>query len=102
MIKTVKIDSCLEDSDSQDEANEIVKTAKSIIEKSPPELVADLMSKGVVIAGGGALLRGLAPYIEHETGIPARLEEDPLTTVVRGTGVALENMDLLKEVRVNL
>ena len=80
----------------------MVGQAKALIEKSPPELVADLMDRGIVIAGGGALLRGLAPYIARETGIPARLEEDPLTTVVRGTGMALENFDSLSEIKVNV
>lgn len=81
---------------------QLIIHVKMLIEKSPPELVADLMDRGIVIVGGGGLLRGLIPYVQHEIGIPVCLEEDPLTTVVRGTGVALENFRILSEIRVEV
>ena len=77
---------------------EIVNTVKDTIEATPPELVADIMVKGIYLAGGGSLLRGLDVLIERETKIPTRVVEDPLTAVVRGAGMVLENLDELESV----
>lgn len=79
----------------------IVDTVKSAIEEAPPELVADIMHNGIVLAGGGSLLKGLSKKIEEETLIPVHLCEDPLTAVVRGTGIILEDLDNLRTVLVD-
>ncbi len=78
--------------------DKIVDAVKTTIEETPPELVADIMGKGIVIAGGGALLRGLDKLISHATETKVHIADDPLTCVVRGTGVVLEDLDLLKDV----
>lgn len=79
----------------------IVGAIKEAIEETPPELVADIMDRGIVLAGGGALLRGLDTLIERETEIPVLVAEDPLTAVARGTGVVLERLNELREVLVD-
>ena len=76
----------------------LVKSIRETIEMTPPELVADIIHRGIVLVGGGSLLRGLPTLIERETRIPVRVAEDPLTAVVRGTGIILENIDALREV----
>lgn len=77
---------------------QIVESVKSTIEITPPELVADIFERGIVLTGGGALLRGLAELIHHETHIPVQVADDPLTCVVRGTGIVLEDFAHLREV----
>jgi rod shape-determining protein MreB len=79
---------------------EIVMEVKNTIEETPPELVADIMSRGIHLAGGGALLRGLDVLITKETKIPTRIVEDPLTAIVRGAGMVLEDLDQLEEVLI--
>src|ERR1700682_5676907 len=76
----------------------IVTTVKETLEDTPPELITDIMDRGVILAGGGALLRGLDELLAHETMMPVYVAEDPLTTVVRGTGLVLEELDTLKRV----
>jgi rod shape-determining protein MreB len=76
----------------------ICENIKLTIENTPPELVSDLYQRGLILSGGGALLRGLDAMIEHETKIPVTVTNDPLTSVVRGTGVVLEDFDSLKEI----
>ena len=71
---------------------------KSILEITPPELVADIYRRGIVISGGGALLRGIDRAVTEGTGLPVRVAEDPLTAVVRGTAILLDNAALLKDV----
>ncbi|XOA42927.1 MAG: rod shape-determining protein [Candidatus Nealsonbacteria bacterium] len=78
----------------------IVTEIKIAIEETPPELLADVMTKGIYLSGGGALLRGLNVLIQKETRIPTRIIEDPMTAVVRGAGMVLENLDELEEVLV--
>lgn len=78
----------------------IVNSVRQSIEETPPELVADIMQRGIVLAGGGALLKGLDQLISRETLIPITIADDPLTTVVRGTGIVLEDLDTLREVLV--
>lgn len=77
---------------------QIVDTIKSTLEESPPELVADLMDRGIILSGGGALLRGLDRIITEEANMPVHLVDDPLTCVVRGTGLVLEDMESLQDV----
>lgn len=79
----------------------LVDTIRSTVEETPPELLADLMSRGIVLAGGGSLLRGLANLIQKETQISVMVTDDPLTAVVRGTGFVLEKIDELAEVLVD-
>ena len=76
----------------------IIENIKLTLEVTPPELVADIYERGIVLCGGGALLKGIDRLIEKQTEVPVRLAEDPLTTVVRGAGVLLEDEPLLKEV----
>jgi rod shape-determining protein MreB len=78
----------------------IVLAVKSTIEETPPELIADLLNRSIFLAGGGSLLRGLDELISHETKLPVKIVDDPLTSVVRGCGLALEHLDSLKSVLV--
>ncbi len=78
----------------------IVEAVKTTIEETPPELVADLMVGGIALAGGGALLAGLDQRLSHETRMRVYVADDPLTCVVRGTGEALEEIDILRKVEV--
>lgn len=80
----------------------IVEAVKETIENTPPELVADIMHRGIMMVGGGSLLRGLDKLLEEETKMPVRVEEDPLTAVARGAGIILEDIEKLREVLVPL
>lgn len=80
--------------------DEIVLSVKDTIEMTPPELLADIMSDGIHLAGGGAFLKGLDQLIVKEVKMPAKVIEDPLTVMVRGAGAILESLDELKEVLV--
>ena len=75
--------------------NQIVSAVKIALEQTPPELGADIAEKGMMLTGGGALLRELDRLLMEETGLPVLVAEDPLTCVVRGCGTALERMDKL-------
>ena len=77
---------------------QIITAIKTTIEETPPELLADVMTNGIFLSGGGSLLRGLDVLISKETKMPCRIIDDPLTAVVRGAGIALENIDTLSEV----
>ena len=79
---------------------QIVTEIKRTVEETPPELLADIMASGLFLSGGGSLLKELAVLIEKETKIPTTIVEDPLTAVVRGAGMVLENLDELHEVLV--
>ena len=70
------------------------------MERTPPELAADIVDKGIVLAGGGALLRNLDQLLREETGLPVVIAEDPLSCVVLGSGKVLDELDLLKQVTV--
>lgn len=78
----------------------IVNEIKDAIEETPPELLADIMERGIILAGGGSLLRGLNRLIAEQTRMPVRVAEDPLTCVVRGCGIVLEDIEALKDVLV--
>lgn len=86
----------------QEPVNTILDTIKVILENTPPELAADIVDRGIVLAGGGALLRGLDLLIREETGLPVILAEDPITAVVRGVGKMLDELDFLKKVALNI
>ncbi len=79
----------------------IVDIVKQTLEKTPPELAADIMEKGIVLAGGGALIKNLDKLLSIETGMPVYIAEDPLDCVVRGAGKTLENIEKLGRVLVN-
>ncbi len=78
----------------------IVNSIKTTIEETPPELIADIMRKGIILAGGGSLIRGLDCLIADQTEMPVRMMEDPLTAVVRGTGIVLEDIEVLRDILV--
>ena len=78
-----------------DPLNNIVSAVKNALEQTPPELGADIAERGMMLTGGGALLRDLDRLLAEETGLPVLVAEDPLTCVVRGCGIALERMDRL-------
>ena len=80
---------------------QIVDAIKETIEETPPELVADVMDQGIVLAGGGALLAGLDRRVAEATQMPVHIADDPLTCVVRGTGRVLEDLDTLERVLVS-
>ncbi len=79
----------------------IVETVRIALEQTPPELAADIVDKGIVLTGGGALLKNLDVLLREETGLPITITDDPLSTVVLGSGKALDNLDLLKEVTIS-
>lgn len=79
----------------------IVNNIKAAVEETPPELIADLMTRGITLAGGGALLRGLDRLVQEQTQIPVHVADDPLTAVCRGTGVIVEDIERLKDVLIN-
>ncbi len=76
----------------------IINAIKATIEETPPELVGDIMSRGIALAGGGTLIRGLDKLITEQTEMPVKRVDDPLTAVVRGTGIVLEDIENLKEI----
>ena len=79
---------------------QIVTSVKGVLEDTPPELAADVADKGMILTGGGALLRNLDRLLSIETGVPAYVADDPLTCVARGTGVVLEELDRMQRVLV--
>ena len=76
---------------------EIIQTIKTVLRETPPELSADIIDKGMILSGGGALLGGVSEKISQETGVPCFLAEDPTLCVVKGTGIILENLDYYKK-----
>lgn len=80
-----------------EELHEIIKAIRSVLQETPPELAADIIDKGMIVTGGGALLRNLDKLIAQTTGVPAYVAEDPLLCVVKGTGVALDNLEAYKK-----
>jgi rod shape-determining protein MreB and related proteins len=78
----------------------IVETVKIALEQTPPELAADIVDRGIVLTGGGALLKNLDRLLREETGLPITVADDPLSTVARGSGMALDNIEMLKQVTI--
>lgn len=76
----------------------LVNAIRSTVEEAPPELVADIMTRGIILSGGGSLIRGLDKLVAEETRMPVKIADDPLTAVVRGCGVVLEDLDGLRNV----
>ncbi len=81
----------------QEQLHEIVQTVKRVLQETPPELCSDIIEKGIMITGGGALLKNIDSLITHVTGVPAHIADEPLLSVARGTGVVLENLDVYKK-----
>jgi len=75
---------------------QIIGAVKGVLEETPPELASDIIDKGIVMSGGTSLLRNFDRLMTEETGVPCHVAEDPLLCVVRGTGIALENIELYK------
>lgn len=96
--KTVEINSDEIRESIQEQIDTIVETIKIALEQTPPELAADIVDRGIVLTGGGALLKGLDQLLRLETGLPILITEDPLSTVVLGSGKALENLEILRDV----
>jgi rod shape-determining protein MreB len=84
----------------QEPINAVVESVKIALERTPPELAADIVDKGIVMVGGGALLRNLDVLLREQTGLPVMLAEDPLTAVALGTGRCLDEIALLREVTI--
>lgn len=81
--------------------NAIIEAVRISLERTPPELAADIVDKGIVLAGGGAYLKNLDVLLREETGLPVSVAEDPLSCVVLGSGAVLDQLDLLKQVAVS-
>ena len=81
---------------------QIVNRVRTILEQTPPELAADIIERGIILTGGGALLSGMDRLLELETGIPVRVAEDPMSAVAIGTGRVLEEMDVLRQLSPEL
>jgi rod shape-determining protein MreB len=98
--KTMEITSAEVREAMSEPVNTIVEAVRIALERTPPELAADIVDKGIVLAGGGAALQGLDELLRHETGLPVSVAEDPLSCVVLGSGSVLAQLDLLKQVAV--
>jgi rod shape-determining protein MreB len=85
----------------EEPVNAIIDSVKNTLDRCPPELAADIMDKGIVLTGGGALLKGLDERLKHETGMPIHVAENPLSCVAVGSGKCLEEFEVLKRVLVS-
>lgn len=94
--KTVKITSNEITEALSEHLGEIVQIIKGVLEVTPPELCSDIMDKGIVVSGGGAMLKNIHILITRVTGVPAKTADDPLFCVARGTGIVLDNLDVYK------
>lgn len=94
--RTVKIHSTETTEAISDELDEVIRAIKSVLHDTPPELSADIMDKGIVMTGGGALLRNIDALVYQRTGVPAHIAQEPLLCVAKGTGIALEHLDVYK------
>lgn len=99
--RNVKVSSVQIEEAMRESISKIVEIVKITLEKTPPELASDIMEKGIVLAGGGALIKNLDKLLSLETGMPVYIAEDPLDCVVRGTGKTLEDLERLKSVLIN-
>ena len=81
--------------------NAIVEAVLTALERTPPELAADISDKGIVLTGGGALLKNIDVLLREETGLPVMVCDDPISAVVLGSGRALDHIELLKQVTIS-
>lgn len=98
--KTMKISSVQVREALSEPIDAIIEAVRQALEETPPELSADILDKGIVVTGGGALLKGLDKRLREETNLPINIAEDPLTCVVRGTGKVLEDMNQFSKVLI--
>lgn len=96
VITSTQIEEAMKDS-----INEIVEIVKTTLEKTPPELASDIVEKGIILAGGGALIKNIDKLLSQKTGMPVYIAENPLECVVKGTGKTLEDLERLKTVLIN-
>lgn len=94
--KTIEIESNEVTEAIAEQLREIIKAVKTVLQGTPPELIADIMDRGMVLSGGGSLLKNLDNLITEATGVNCRIAKEPLLCVAKGTGVALDNLDLYK------
>ena len=94
--KTIKISSNEITEALQDELREVINAIKKVFQETPPELAADIMDKGMILSGGGALLRNLDQLITKTIGVPCYVADDPLFCVIKGIGIALDNLEIYK------
>ncbi len=86
---------------TKESIREIIECVKSTLEKTPPELASDIVEKGIVLTGGGALIKNIDKLIAQKTEMPVYIAEEPLDCVVKGTGKTLEDLEKLKSVLIN-
>jgi rod shape-determining protein MreB len=98
--KIIEIDSDEVRESITEQIDTILETVKMALEQTPPELAADIVDRGIVLTGGGALLQNLDMLLREETGLPITITEDPLSTVVLGSGKALDSLDILREIMI--
>jgi rod shape-determining protein MreB len=94
--KTVRISSNEVTEAIQDELREIINAIKKVLQETPPELASDIMDKGMVLSGGGSLIKNIDQLITKTIGVPSYLADDPLFCVIKGIGIALDNLELYK------
>jgi rod shape-determining protein MreB len=99
--KTMKISSAEVREALQEPTNAIVDAVKRSLERTPPELASDIVDKGIVMTGGGSLLRGIDALLREHTNLPVTVAEDPLLCVVLGTGKILEDLETYEKVVIN-
>ena len=99
--KTVKITSEEVRMALSDPIKSIIEVIKNTLEETPAEIAADLVDRGIILSGGGSLIRGLPELLSQETELPVNLADDPLTCVARGTGIFMEELDNLKDSKKN-
>ncbi len=99
--KTIEIDASEIQTAISEQVETIVETVKNALEQTPPELAADIVDKGIVLTGGGALLKNLDKLLREKTGLPIIIADDPLSSVVLGSGQTLDNIKILKEIMIN-
>ncbi len=99
--QTVQIDSSEIQTAISEQVETIVETVKMALEQTPPELAADIVDKGIVLTGGGALLKNLDKLLREKTGLPIIIADDPLSSVVLGSGQTLDNIDVLREIMIH-
>lgn len=83
------------------QVDSIVETVRSVLEETPPEVLADIMQRGIHLSGGGALIPGLAPLLEHALQVPVIVVPDPLRAVIRGAGIVIENLEQYSEILID-
>ena len=96
--KTIEVSSDEIRQAMKDPINSIVEAVKFALEKTPPELASDILDRGIIMTGGGSLLKGIDQIIRERTNVPVNVAEEPLLSVVRGTGIVLENVKKYEDV----